>query len=184
MTPLQQLLSLFLVASAALNALTLLQIFDASRTDHDFEPALASELPLSVNHQTFKFIFGKHYDLVNDTEWASLIPPFNGNVKLASPPQEFGVGMFSDLHCLDAIRRALVQMRDGTSVPFEGAEHCFGQLRQAVDCTADITLEPAHMVCADDGDCSPSATGNYLDHRCRSWEQVREFVEANQASWN
>ncbi|KAJ6590668.1 hypothetical protein DFH09DRAFT_976151, partial [Mycena vulgaris] len=181
MTPLQQVLLVLLAASAALNAITLLRVFVALRPID--EPPLASELPLSVRPAVLKFVFGEHYHYENDTEWATLVPPHHGHVKLGSSQLEFGVAMYSDLQCLDTVRQSIVQMRDGSTAPSRVTEDCLGQLRQAIDCTADITLEPAFVVCDGDGKCGAGASGDYVDHKCRNWAQVREFVEQNQATW-
>jgi hypothetical protein len=102
--------------------------------------ALPSELPLSVGAATIEFIFGKHYNIANPAEWATLIPPNQGRVTLGE--QEFDVAMYTDLQCLDTIRAAYVQMRDGSSVRSEAAEACLGHLRQAILCTADIRWSP------------------------------------------
>ncbi|KAJ7776912.1 hypothetical protein DFH07DRAFT_877083 [Mycena maculata] len=182
MTPLQQVLSVLLAASAALNAITLLHVFAPSHLIH--ESPRASELPLSVGSTVFTFVFGKQYHYENDTEWATLIPPYHGHVKLGSPQLEFGVAMYSDLQCLDTVRHAIVQMRNGSTTSSRAAEDCFGQLRQAIDCTADITLEPAFIVCDSDGKCGAGASGDYVNHKCHNWAQVREFVEHNQATWS
>lgn len=106
-------------------------------------------------------------------------------MRLGAAQEEFDVGMYTDLQCLDTIRAAYVSMRDGARVPSPAAEACLGHVRQAILCTADITLEPAHLVCKD-GECplsSAVASGQFVDHKCRDWVQVRQYVEENQASW-
>ncbi|KAJ7440293.1 hypothetical protein B0H11DRAFT_545345 [Mycena galericulata] len=170
-----------LLISATLNAVTLFRLRDTS-TSFDERP-LPSELPLSLRAATLEFIFGKHYNIIDDAAWGTLVPPNRGRVKLGE--QEFDVGMYTDLECLDTIRAAYVQMRDGAQVRSEAAEACLGHLRQAILCTADITLEPAEVICRDDGECPVSgavASGEFVDHRCRDWTQVRTFVEENQAA--
>lgn len=146
---------------------------------------LASELPISLDTVALMFQFGKHYDISKDAEWATLIPSNRGRVRLGSPQQEFDIALYSDLQCLDTIRAAFVQMRDGSSIRSPEAEHCLGIIRQAILCTGDITLEPATLVCnGEEGCTNAEATGDNVDHRCRNWVQVREFVEENQARWN
>ncbi|KAJ6632227.1 hypothetical protein B0H10DRAFT_1723479, partial [Mycena sp. CBHHK59/15] len=139
-------------------------------------------LPMSVGLATLEFIFGPYYNIANANEWATLLPPNQGRVRLGSAQQEFDIAMYTDLQCLDTVRAAFVQMRDGASVPSVAAEECLGQIRQAILCTADITLEPTTIACRG-GECAPAASGEHVDHRCRNWVQVREFVEKNQATW-
>jgi len=144
---------------------------------------LASELPLSVEPAILEFISEQHYHIENDSEWATLVPAHGARVRLgASPREEWDVALFSDLACLDVVRRAFLQMRDGAIAASPAAETCLGQLRQAIVCTADTTLEPARIVCDEAGHCGGAASGETA-HRCRNWAQVREFVEANQATW-
>ncbi|KAF7295719.1 hypothetical protein MIND_01112400 [Mycena indigotica] len=153
--------------------------------------ATVPQLPLTVQPATLKFVFGEHYNITKPEEWASLIPPHDGRVRLGEGA-EFGVGMYQDMRCLDVIRAAFVRMRDtGSTERDERAEACFGHIRQAIACTADITLEPAKVKCSKDEETgkvvcpviSAVATGNRVDHRCRDWNQVRAFVEENQKSW-
>ncbi|KAJ7487018.1 hypothetical protein FB451DRAFT_775893 [Mycena latifolia] len=144
---------------------------------------LPSELPLTVDNAVLEFVFGQHYNIENDTDWATLTPPHYGRVKLGE--QEFDVGMYSDMECLDTIRAAYVAMRGGAQLRSEAAEMCLGQIRQAILCTADPTLERTTIMCKD-GVCpldGAVATGNHVDHKCRDWTQVRAFVEDNQAAW-
>ncbi|KAF8190965.1 hypothetical protein K438DRAFT_1831049 [Mycena galopus ATCC 62051] len=140
-------------------------------------------MPLSVEHAAFVFDFGRHYNITADAEWSSLLPPHSGRVRLGGTNEELDVGLYSDLGCLDTIRRAFILLRDGIRQPFAEAEACLGQIRQAIMCNSDLTLEPAYLVCDAQDICAPAATGDNLAHRCRNWAQVREFVEYNQASW-
>ncbi|KAJ7232233.1 hypothetical protein C8J57DRAFT_1383888 [Mycena rebaudengoi] len=172
MTPLHTAISTLLFASVVLNALTILHILYASGSpplNHADTP-FTSELPVVVEHAVLQF----------KTADGPLRP---GRVKLGSPQQEFEVGLFSDLACLDTARRALTKMRDGSRETSAVAERCFGQLRQVIECMADIALEPAKIGCNEAGTCGPGASGDKVDHRCRNWVQVRKFVEENQAAW-
>ncbi|KAJ3825045.1 hypothetical protein EV361DRAFT_950156 [Lentinula raphanica] len=158
---------------------------------------LALELPLPLNPVVLNFLFAQHYEITNDTEWATLIPDKGTHVHLPShhSSQEFEVALYHDLHCLNIIRSVFVSMRDGSTAHSPEAEQCLGTIRQAILCTADVTLEPAELVCYDDDEsdggleeeekewCTnvgPEASGNNVDHRCRDWVQVREFVQKNQ----
>ncbi|KAF9461368.1 hypothetical protein BDZ94DRAFT_1263860 [Collybia nuda] len=180
------LLSGILLISVSLNVIYLLRLRHTTAYLSLHDSPLASELPISVSAVTLKFLFGKHYDITKDEEWATLVPENHGRVRLGSAQQEFDVALYSDLQCLDTIRIAFVKMRDGSSVRSPEAERCLGIIRQAILCTADITLEPATLVCQDsEVECTRAeATGDNVDHRCRNWVQVREFVEQNQAGWD
>ncbi|KAJ7457394.1 hypothetical protein FB451DRAFT_1047399, partial [Mycena latifolia] len=143
-------------------------------------------LPLSVGSATLEFISGKHYNIANASEWATLVPPHHGRVKLGSPQQEFDIAIYSDIECLDTIRNAFITMRDGSGAPSKAAEECLGQIRQAILCTADLTLEPAVVVCEDASqmtECDNISSGEHVRHLCRDWVQVRKFVETNQGNW-
>ncbi|KAJ3787222.1 hypothetical protein GGU11DRAFT_743395 [Lentinula aff. detonsa] len=153
---------------------------------------LTSELPLTVNPAVLNFLFAQHYEITNDSEWATLLPNKGSRVRLPSKQQrsmedDFEVALYHDLHCLDVIRSVFVSMRDGSSAHSPEAEECLGTIRQAILCTADITLEPAEVICYDGEECNdagPEASGNNVDHSCRDWVQVRKFVESNQKGWN
>ncbi|KAJ6517136.1 hypothetical protein DFH09DRAFT_1195508 [Mycena vulgaris] len=177
---------LLLFISASLNVVTLFRLQHVSRAYASFdERPLPSELPFSVGSATLEFLFAKHYNIANDTEWATLIPPNHGRVRLGAEQQEFDVAIYTDLQCLDTIREAYVKMRAGARIRSEAAEACLGQIRQAILCTADITLEPTHIICKD-GECPVTgavASGEFVEHKCRDWAQVRNFVERNQATW-
>ncbi|KAJ7302454.1 hypothetical protein DFH08DRAFT_977874 [Mycena albidolilacea] len=178
--------TVLLCISATLNIFTIFHLRQTAGayTSLDNEP-LPSELPLAVGAVTLEFIFGKHYNIVNDAEWATLIPSNHGRVRLGVDQKEFDVAMYTDLQCLDTIRAAYVSMRGGSHVAFSAAEACLGHIRQTILCTADITLEPAWVICKD-GECplsSAAATGEFVDHKCRDWEQVRNYVQDNQAAW-
>ncbi|KAJ6476100.1 hypothetical protein C8R45DRAFT_370142 [Mycena sanguinolenta] len=140
-------------------------------------------MPLPVEHAVLDFNFAKHYNITDDAEWATLLPPHSGRVRLGMAQEEFDVGLFSDLACLENIRRAFLLLREGVREPFPEAEACLGQMRQSIMCNSDLTLEPAYLVCDAEDKCAPAASGDHVPHRCRNWVQVREFVEDNQASW-
>jgi hypothetical protein len=146
---------------------------------------LRTELPLTVGPATLEFIFGQHYNIANEAEWATLVPANHGRVRLGADLQEFDVAMYTDLQCLATIRAAYASMRDGARVASPAAEACLGQIRQAILCTADITLEPTTPEC-DEEKCplsSAAASGQFVDHKCRDWVQVRNYLEDNQKMW-
>ncbi|KAJ7225114.1 hypothetical protein B0H12DRAFT_1240693 [Mycena haematopus] len=78
--------------------------FDAGQQDSPaFDALIASEKALAVEHAVLEFNFGKHYNITDDAEWATLLPPHKGRVKLGIPPEEFDVGLFGYLACLEPI---------------------------------------------------------------------------------
>ncbi|KAJ3776388.1 hypothetical protein FB446DRAFT_307696 [Lentinula raphanica] len=192
----------FLLASM-LNVYSIHKIRTSQALDNSPIRPLASELPVTLNPVVLNFLFAQHYDITNDIEWATLIPDRGTHVHLPlplhHPSQEFEVALYHDLHCLDVIRSVFVSMRDGSRAHSPEAEQCLRTIRQAILCTADVTLEPAELVCYDDDEsdggyeeeekewCTnvgPEASGNNVDHRCRDWVQVREFVQKNQRNQN
>ncbi|KAK0207018.1 hypothetical protein DFS33DRAFT_1318472 [Desarmillaria ectypa] len=147
------------------------------------------ELPERINDAVLRFEFG-NYSITSDDEWASLFPPHGGQVLLDG--SKYDVSLYLQLRCLDTVRVAFVTLRDVfngqstvrtiDSVDFKETEYCLDVLRQTVICTADITLEPGEVVVLPDGSTDMAATGNHVDHICKDWAQVREFVEKNQES--
>ncbi|KAJ7696863.1 hypothetical protein B0H14DRAFT_3039899 [Mycena olivaceomarginata] len=176
MIPLHKAISFLLVASVALNVLTAWRILSPRRAGPAFDAPLASEAPLANSpSETLQ------HHITADAEWDTLLPPHGAQITLGS--EEFDVGLFSDLGCLQTIRDAFLLLRNGaTGESFAAAEACLGQIRQAIMCNSDLTLEPAYLVCDAEEKCAPAATGDHVAHRCRNWAQVREFVEENQAS--
>ncbi|KAJ7901281.1 hypothetical protein B0H13DRAFT_1622141, partial [Mycena leptocephala] len=140
-------------------------------------------LPLTIGVATLEFIFGQHYNIADEAEWATLIPANHSRVRLGADLQEFDVAMYTDLQCLATIRGAYASMGDGARVASPAAEACLGQIGQAILCTADITLEPTTPEC-DREKCAAAASGQFLDHKCRDWVQVRNYVEDNQKMWS
>ncbi|KAK0461628.1 uncharacterized protein EV420DRAFT_1526299 [Desarmillaria tabescens] len=113
------------------------------------------------------------------TEWASLFPPHGGQVLLDGNKYDVRVAFVT----LRDVFNGQSPARAIESVDFEETEYCLDVLRQTVLCTADITLEPGEVVVLSDGSTDMAATGNHVDHICKDWAQVREFVEKNQESW-
>ncbi|KAF7357318.1 hypothetical protein MSAN_01327400 [Mycena sanguinolenta] len=134
MTSLHNAISILLVTSLALNALTVWRILRTPPIA--FDVPFASEMPLPVEHAVLHFNFAKHYNITDDAEWATLLPANNGRIKLGVAQEEFDVGLFSDLACLENIRRAFLLLRDGAREPVPEAEACLGQMRQSIMCNA------------------------------------------------
>ncbi|KAG7440963.1 uncharacterized protein BT62DRAFT_997440 [Guyanagaster necrorhizus] len=150
-----------------------------------------SELPERINDAVLRFQFG-NYSITSDDEWASLTPPHGGQILLDG--SKYDVSLYLQLRCLNTVRVAFVTLRDVfngeslardiNSIDSKETEYCLDVLRQTVQCTADITLEPGQVLVLSDGSTDMGVSGNHVDHVCRDWVQVREFVENNQESWD
>ncbi|KAI4134144.1 MAG: hypothetical protein LQ347_001764 [Umbilicaria vellea] len=83
---------------------------------------------------------------------------------------------FHSMHCLKAIRQAVVQFDRGLdrSDPTEHILHCLDALRQDVLCLADDTPRYTQP----DGQ---SGTGQ--TRQCRSWSQLDAWAQQNTACW-
>ncbi|KAG1735293.1 uncharacterized protein EDB91DRAFT_1007658, partial [Suillus paluster] len=83
----------------------------------------------------------------------------------------FGVSMFHQIHCLQMIRKALI---NGSRCH---SGHCLNFLRQAVLCNADTTLDPFFV----DPDGTMTGTdGLGMTTVCRNWAQVYAYTVENQ----
>ncbi|CAF9913893.1 hypothetical protein IMSHALPRED_001472 [Imshaugia aleurites] len=84
---------------------------------------------------------------------------------------------YHQLHCLRILRNTFweaVEHRPFTYHPSSHMEHCFDTLRQSVMCNADNT--PLYTF----GD---KTAGNGQLHRCRDWNELRDFATANTACY-
>jgi len=131
-----------------------------------------------------------HYtvdSLESDAEYESLYPgKHRGFIHLGPHKRFFGLSMFHQLHCLDSLRKAIretghhnVSGGTGEEHGIEHSVHCLNYLRQTILCAADVTLEPEIPVqgTRDVGE------GVGVEHVCRDWSRVYEFVERNEAEW-
>ncbi|EIW81761.1 hypothetical protein CONPUDRAFT_16973, partial [Coniophora puteana RWD-64-598 SS2] len=148
-------------------------------------------LPLTLRHVAYEFEgINSEYGLESVFQWQSLVPDRTaGFVHLGEDNFPFAVSMYHSLHCLDTVRRAILEAdtytctngsRDKLDMAMKHSKHCFDYIAQLLLCTADSTLEPI----VDDGlEQNPSAVpawalaGVGVTHRCCDWNQVRRFVE-------
>jgi hypothetical protein len=119
-----------------------------------------SSLPVTLRQAALTIEDTNRYALTSPYDWASLFPGGNGWVRLGPDGRRFAVSMYHQLHCLNAVRHALVQARrvaglhlnDSDSsmsarsparplLPpetpmqaFSHADHCFNYLRQTILC--------------------------------------------------
>jgi hypothetical protein len=126
-----------------------------------------SQIPIQVTTQRIFSQTRIYSDLspAADKNWTRLIPPNGGFVVRkgeGGKSEMAGVSMFHQLHCLSMIRMAVQDMRAGRQPALSHDEieeeekhgdgrpleehwvHCLDYLVQAVLCSADDTVEPAH----------------------------------------
>ncbi|KDR77491.1 hypothetical protein GALMADRAFT_65711, partial [Galerina marginata CBS 339.88] len=125
------------------------------------------------------------FSLIDDEEWAETLPGKRGFVRLGPKGRPFGVALYHQLHCVNALRYAYTVARDGLVTDpeimkskFAHDNHCFQFLRQSILCGADNSL-----IMVDQSNQSLSHAGFGAKHRCRNWAQLRRFVLDNQAKW-
>ncbi|EIW87451.1 hypothetical protein CONPUDRAFT_45201, partial [Coniophora puteana RWD-64-598 SS2] len=135
-------------------------------------------LPIELSDAAME-IKGNVLDLTDDAQWAATVPPHQGRVRLGPNNRTFAVSMYHQLHCLNVLRKVVVDARDNRT----HVEHCLPFLLQGLLCRADITLEHS-AVLEHKGEKDLGASGVGDVHRCGGdWAQVRRFVEDNQAAW-
>ena len=126
------------------------------------------------------------FSLVDDEAWADTIPPKHGFVRLGPEGRSFSISLYHQLHCVNSIRFSYTVARDGLVTDPEilrnkvsHDNHCFQFIRQSILCKADDSLVPMQT----NPNVSLAAMGFGNTHRCRNWEQVRQFVFENDARW-
>lgn len=145
--------------------------------EFDFPPVLLGEhqLPLDASLTIEDTV---HYALNESADWASLFPQGSGGfVRLGPRHRLFGVSMFHQLHCLDKMRRAVVQEPPSEWERWH-TQHCLNYVRQMLLCASNLRLEPVEVV-FEHGRERMKADGLGLEHRCRDWSTLRREVEKN-----
>jgi L-lactate utilization protein LutB len=61
--------------------------------------------------------------------------------------------------------------------------HCLSYLRQSILCNLDTTLEPAREAVTKSGEHVHAAYGTGVEHECRDWTQVRDWMNKNHEEW-
>jgi hypothetical protein len=103
--------------------------------------------------------------------WNAILPVGYGFTHAGPEERFFGLSMGHQLHCLQALRNALVDPdRDFSSLGH--SQHCLNYLRQRILCNPDLTLEPFDSL---DGSFTVEAVG--ATHVCRDWSAVYEGTE-------
>jgi len=135
-----------------------------------------AQLPIPQDVVGLNMLSGvPYFTLHADDEWATLFPS-DGFTPLGPNGRPFEVSMVHQLHCLDVIRVGFVT--NGTDAPGH-ILHCLRQLRQAVLCLADRTLEATEEKLLPDGSTTHGASGVDMVHRCHDWTVVHNYLEAH-----
>ncbi|KIJ30117.1 hypothetical protein M422DRAFT_268370 [Sphaerobolus stellatus SS14] len=176
-----------LLLTSAINGLFMWNIHKALARRNSISdyttPPLVYPMPETWNTQEVALSFQNDVSpITSDEDWAALFPPNQGKVRLdAFPRQEFIIGMYQQLHCLDIVRVAFLQLHATPSqtkvANFTESDHCIEQLFQTILCHADVTLEPAMLVDDGGGELVPATGGIGVDHRCRDWSEIRNQVK-------
>jgi len=147
-----------------------------SYQEFDFPPSI---IPLSEHpynsHLTIEDTI--HYAPNATAEWHTLFPSGGGFVRLGPEYRLFGVSMFHQLHCLDKLRRAVVEEPPSEWERWH-TQHCLNYIRQMLLCAASNKLEPVKNVTE-----GLKVDGLGLEHTCRDWSVLRGIAEENFAEW-
>lgn len=123
-----------------------------------------------------------HYQANASAEWASLFPAGSGGfVRLGPQNRLFGVSMFHQLHCLDKMRRAVIEPPPSEWESWH-TQHCLNYVRQMLLCAASTRVEPVKRG-SGFGKESLKVDGLGLEHKCRDWGLLRRVVEQNYERW-
>ncbi|KAJ2975103.1 hypothetical protein NUW54_g11784 [Trametes sanguinea] len=125
-----------------------------------------------------------HYLPNNSAEWSSTFPiGSSGFVRLGPRGRLFGVSMFHQLHCLDKMRRAVVEPPPSEWESWH-TQHCLNYVRQMLLCAANVRLEPVKEIESHAGGKKEAKVdGLGLEHQCRDWSVLRKAAEENYLHW-
>ncbi|KAF8889860.1 hypothetical protein BD779DRAFT_1785252 [Infundibulicybe gibba] len=122
------------------------------------------------------------YPLADDSAWKSSLAPSRGFIRLGPKGRPFGISLYHQLHCVNALRFAYTIARDGLVTDktklrkdLGHSDHCFQFVREGILCKGDLTLIPL--------DDESRSNKTYRTHRCRDWTKIREFVVQNIDAW-
>ncbi|TGO76835.1 hypothetical protein BELL_0134g00070 [Botrytis elliptica] len=147
-----------------------------------------------------------------DSAWDSLMPAGRGFILVENPekyglrpglpsangPDRYSVSVFHQLHCLGMIRESYNSVLMGVRPHIHGDEnlsdsaaqesekehtsHCFDYLRQAMMCSADMTIEWAMEM--PDGKPPFTVDGWGITHMCRDWKHVLKWMGEHRSPVN
>ncbi|KXG48868.1 Protein of unknown function DUF3328 [Penicillium griseofulvum] len=136
----------------------------------------------------------------NDIAWNQLLPDGRGYIYVENGAKYdlepgvqketgeiYGVSMFHQIHCLGVIRRDYYKLAMGIQtddhsvkeeaerqLAYEHTGHCFDYLRQAFECSGDMTLEWPRT----EKDGSRFQTdGTGIPHVCASKDAIMDYME-------
>ncbi|QSZ36207.1 hypothetical protein DSL72_007333 [Monilinia vaccinii-corymbosi] len=137
---------------------------------------------------------GRGFILVEEPEKYGLkpgLPSLNG-------PDRYSISAFHQLHCLGMIRESYNSALLGQRPHIHGDEnlsdaaaqesnkehtgHCFDYIRQAIICSADMTIEWAMEM--PDGKAPFTVDGWGITHTCRDWESVLKWMGEHRSPVN
>ncbi|KAF8806053.1 hypothetical protein BYT27DRAFT_7242935 [Phlegmacium glaucopus] len=163
-------------------------ITDYNGTLEEDDPHL-EKLPVDFEQVTVTIEPNDRFSLIDEKAWADTLAPKRGFIRLGPKGWSFAVGLYHQIHCVNALRFSYSVTRDGLvtdpQVLREGISHdnyCFQFIRQSIQCRADNTLVP--IVQTNRANVSVAAMGFGNMHRCRNWGDIRRFIVENQAKWD
>ena len=144
------------------------------------------KLPVDFEQVAITVEPNNRFSLIDDEAWAATFPPKHGFSRLGPEGRAFAVALYHQLHCVNALRFSYTVARDGLETDPEilrnkvgHDNHCFQFLRQSIQCKADNSLVPIST----NHNASLASMGFGVTHRCRNWEQVKQFIYDNDAKW-
>ncbi|EIM87135.1 uncharacterized protein STEHIDRAFT_96132 [Stereum hirsutum FP-91666 SS1] len=150
-------------------------------------------LPLDLPFVSMTLENSRHYTLsspTSDADFQSIYPSSSlGFVRLGPKKRFFGLSMYHQIHCLDALRLAIQGKNPhgehnlGSSGKEhwkeDHSDHCLNYLRQTILCNADLTLEEEFP---EEGS-SDVGEGLGAKYVCKDWSLVYVYVERNFEEW-
>ncbi|KAL8950912.1 MAG: hypothetical protein Q9222_003078 [Ikaeria aurantiellina] len=137
-----------------------------------------SPLNHSESDHLWDAIASSHGFVSVDRQWASQQQwPVTGYLPSDKSKGVYLLEAYHHLHCLRILRKTFweaIEQQPYTYEPGPHMEHCFDTLRQSVQCNADNT--PLYSF----GD---NTAGDGQLHKCRDWDQLREYATANTACY-
>ncbi|GBE89059.1 hypothetical protein SCP_1500610 [Sparassis crispa] len=117
---------LLLSCFTAINLFTAAALYRASNASRRPKPApreysyvgcdYPPQLPLDISPAALVVNTTHRYGLTADDDWGTIFPNGNGWVRLGPDGRAFAVSMYHQLHCLDAIRVAMVRPPPGNTL--------------------------------------------------------------------
>jgi hypothetical protein len=114
-------------------------------------------------------------------EWALLqmLPTHQGYVRLGEQKRLFLIGMFHSLHCMDMVRRGLLDYYDDLADP-PHVQHCMNYIRQLLLCGADTALEPGDFMARN---FTLRNEESRHTRQCRDWSAIYRSVDEDYDRW-